>query len=137
MGEKIFRVQAHVLGLFFDEMVNTFDPDALIVGTVCLKPVRNFSAGFSRKSVWDAKPAGGAGKYSYPRDAERRHGRCARRCLGGAKTCEAKRARLAGGASKKRAIRAHAGFHCDSFDARHRGSDFMGTEPAPSFVEGI
>jgi predicted NBD/HSP70 family sugar kinase len=29
---EIFRVQAHALGLFFDEMVNTFDPDALIVG---------------------------------------------------------------------------------------------------------
>ena len=28
----IFRVQAHALGLFFDEMVNVFDPDALIVG---------------------------------------------------------------------------------------------------------
>src|SRR5215217_7831794 len=28
----IFRVQAGALGLFFDEMVNTFDPDALIVG---------------------------------------------------------------------------------------------------------
>jgi glucokinase len=28
----IFRIQAHALGLFFDEMVNTFDPDALIVG---------------------------------------------------------------------------------------------------------
>lgn len=28
----IFRVQAKALGLFFDEMVNTFDPDALIVG---------------------------------------------------------------------------------------------------------
>jgi len=24
--------KAHALGLFFDEMVNTFDPDALIVG---------------------------------------------------------------------------------------------------------
>jgi glucokinase len=29
---EVFRVQAHALGLFFDEMVNTFDPDALIVG---------------------------------------------------------------------------------------------------------
>jgi predicted NBD/HSP70 family sugar kinase len=29
---EIFRVQAYALGLFFDEMVNTFDPDALIVG---------------------------------------------------------------------------------------------------------
>jgi predicted NBD/HSP70 family sugar kinase len=28
----VFRVQAKALGLFFDEMVNTFDPDALIVG---------------------------------------------------------------------------------------------------------
>lgn len=32
MCKDIFRVQAHALGLFFDEMVNTFDPDALIVG---------------------------------------------------------------------------------------------------------
>jgi predicted NBD/HSP70 family sugar kinase len=28
----IFRAQAHALGVFFDEMINTFDPDALIVG---------------------------------------------------------------------------------------------------------
>ena len=32
LGREVFRVQAHALGLFFDEMVNTFDPDALIVG---------------------------------------------------------------------------------------------------------
>lgn len=32
MCREIFRIQAHALGLFFDEMVNTFDPDALIVG---------------------------------------------------------------------------------------------------------
>ena len=32
MCREIFRVQAHALGLFFDEMVNIFDPDALIVG---------------------------------------------------------------------------------------------------------
>jgi predicted NBD/HSP70 family sugar kinase len=32
MCRDIFRVQAHALGLFFDEMVNVFDPDALIVG---------------------------------------------------------------------------------------------------------
>ena len=30
--KEVFRVQAHALGLFFDEMINTFDPDALIVG---------------------------------------------------------------------------------------------------------
>lgn len=29
---EVFRIQAHALGLFFDEMINTFDPDALIVG---------------------------------------------------------------------------------------------------------
>ena len=29
---EVFRVQARALGLFFDEMVNTFDPDALIIG---------------------------------------------------------------------------------------------------------
>jgi predicted NBD/HSP70 family sugar kinase len=29
---EIFRVQAHALALFFDEMINVFDPDALIVG---------------------------------------------------------------------------------------------------------
>jgi glucokinase len=32
LSREVFRVQAHALGLFFDEMVNTFDPDALIVG---------------------------------------------------------------------------------------------------------
>ncbi|MBU6309408.1 MAG: ROK family protein [Planctomycetes bacterium] len=32
MCRDIFRVQAHALGLFFDEMINVFDPDALIVG---------------------------------------------------------------------------------------------------------
>jgi glucokinase len=28
----IFRIQARALGLFFDEMINVFDPDALLVG---------------------------------------------------------------------------------------------------------
>ena len=32
MCRDIFRAQAHALGLFFDQMINTFDPDALIVG---------------------------------------------------------------------------------------------------------
>jgi len=32
MCRAIFAVQARALGLFFDEMVNVFDPDALIVG---------------------------------------------------------------------------------------------------------
>jgi glucokinase len=32
LSKEVFRIQAHALGLFFDEMINTFDPDALIVG---------------------------------------------------------------------------------------------------------
>ncbi|MGZ4788076.1 MAG: ROK family protein [Terriglobales bacterium] len=32
LSRDIFRAQAHALGLFFDQMINTFDPDALIVG---------------------------------------------------------------------------------------------------------
>jgi len=32
LSREVFRVQAHALGLFFDEMINTFDPDTLIVG---------------------------------------------------------------------------------------------------------
>jgi predicted NBD/HSP70 family sugar kinase len=32
MCKTIFQVQARALGLFFDQMVNTFDPDGLIVG---------------------------------------------------------------------------------------------------------
>jgi len=32
MCREIFRVQAQALGLFFDQMINVFDPDALVVG---------------------------------------------------------------------------------------------------------
>ncbi len=43
---EIFRVQAHGLGLFFDEMVNTFDPDALIVGGGALETGPEFQKWF-------------------------------------------------------------------------------------------
>jgi len=46
MCREIFRVQAHALGLFFDEMVNTFDPDALIVGGGVLETSREFQSWF-------------------------------------------------------------------------------------------
>lgn len=46
MCKEIFRVQAHALGLFFDEMVNTFDPDALIVGGGALETSREFQSWF-------------------------------------------------------------------------------------------
>jgi predicted NBD/HSP70 family sugar kinase len=43
---EIFRVQAHALGLFFDEMINTFDPDALIVGGGALETGAAFQQWF-------------------------------------------------------------------------------------------
>ena len=43
---EIFQVQAHALGLFFDEMVNTFDPDALIVGGGAIETSREFQDWF-------------------------------------------------------------------------------------------
>lgn len=46
MCRDIFRVQAHALGLFFDEMVNTFDPDALIVGGGAIETGREFQQWF-------------------------------------------------------------------------------------------
>jgi predicted NBD/HSP70 family sugar kinase len=44
--KDIFRVQAHALGLFFDEMVNIFDPDALIVGGGALEASKEFQQWF-------------------------------------------------------------------------------------------
>jgi predicted NBD/HSP70 family sugar kinase len=46
MCKEIFRVQAHALGLFFDEMINTFDPDALIVGGGVLETSQDFQRWF-------------------------------------------------------------------------------------------
>lgn len=43
---NIFRVQAHALGLFFDEMINTFDPDAFIVGGGALETSQGFQRWF-------------------------------------------------------------------------------------------
>lgn len=42
----IFRVQAHALGRFFDEMINTFDPDALIVGGGAIETGEEFQSWF-------------------------------------------------------------------------------------------
>jgi predicted NBD/HSP70 family sugar kinase len=46
MCRDIFRVQAHALGLFFDEMVNVFDPDALIVGGGAVETTAEFRRWF-------------------------------------------------------------------------------------------
>jgi predicted NBD/HSP70 family sugar kinase len=46
LGKDVFRVQAHALGLFFDEMINTFDPDALIIGGGALETGEEFQKWF-------------------------------------------------------------------------------------------
>jgi predicted NBD/HSP70 family sugar kinase len=46
MCTEIFQVQARALGLFFDEMVNTFDPDAFIVGGGALETPPAFQRWF-------------------------------------------------------------------------------------------
>jgi len=46
MCREIFRVQAQALGLFFDEMINTFDPDVLIVGGGALETEEEFQRWF-------------------------------------------------------------------------------------------
>jgi glucokinase len=46
LSKEVFRVQAHALGLFFDEMVNTFDPDALIVGGGAIEASPQFQQWF-------------------------------------------------------------------------------------------
>ncbi len=46
MCKEIFRVQAHGLGLFLDEMVNTFDPDAFVVGGGALETSKKFQSWF-------------------------------------------------------------------------------------------
>lgn len=42
----IFRVQAHAMGLFFDQMLNVFDPDALIVGGGAVETSKKFQDWF-------------------------------------------------------------------------------------------
>lgn len=46
MCRDIFRVQAHAMGLFFDEMVNVFDPDALVVGGGAVETSADFQRWF-------------------------------------------------------------------------------------------
>jgi predicted NBD/HSP70 family sugar kinase len=46
MCRSIFRVQARALGLFFDEMINVFDPDALLVGGGAVETAEEFRRWF-------------------------------------------------------------------------------------------
>jgi glucokinase len=46
MCKEIFRVQANALALFWDVMINIFDPDALIVGGGALEANEEFQRWF-------------------------------------------------------------------------------------------
>jgi glucokinase len=46
LSKEVFRVQAQALGLFFDEMINTFDPDVLIIGGGALETGEEFQEWF-------------------------------------------------------------------------------------------
>jgi glucokinase len=46
MARDIFRVQARALGLFCDQMINIFDPDALIIGGGALEASEDFQRWF-------------------------------------------------------------------------------------------
>jgi len=46
MCREIFRVQAHGIGIFLDEMVNTFDPNAMIIGGGALEASADFQKWF-------------------------------------------------------------------------------------------
>ena len=80
LSRDIFRVQAHALGLFFDEMVNTFDPDVLIIGGGALETGPEFQQWFiARDPRRHARPARRTGWNPDSRDAERRYRRRTRR----------------------------------------------------------
>ncbi|NBW96496.1 MAG: ROK family protein [Planctomycetia bacterium] len=49
MCRSIFQVQARALGLFFDEMINVFDPDALIIGGGAMEATAEFREWFLRE----------------------------------------------------------------------------------------
>ena len=46
LSREIFRIQAHALGLFFDGMINVFDPDAFIAGGGALETRPEFQRWF-------------------------------------------------------------------------------------------
>jgi glucokinase len=46
MSRDIFRVQARAVGLFFDQMVNLFDPDGFLIGGGVIEASRAFSEWF-------------------------------------------------------------------------------------------
>ena len=56
LAREIFGAQAQALGLFFDEMINTFDPDAVIVGGGAIETGPEFQQWFIEQ-IGRAMPA--------------------------------------------------------------------------------
>ena len=85
-------MQAHALGLFFDEMVNTFDPDAFIVGGGALETGKPFQDWFIEQ-IRAGMPAQREEQAGHPHlcDAERRYCRRARRRHRSLETCPRRR----------------------------------------------
>jgi predicted NBD/HSP70 family sugar kinase len=46
MSLEIFRVQAHALGLFIDQMINVFDPDGFLIGGGAMEASQSFREWF-------------------------------------------------------------------------------------------
>jgi len=46
LARQLFAAQAHALGMFFDQMITTFDPDALIVGGGAIETTLEFQQWF-------------------------------------------------------------------------------------------
>ena len=46
LAQQLFAAQAHALGMFFDQMITTFDPDALIVGGGAIETTLEFQQWF-------------------------------------------------------------------------------------------
>ena len=80
MCRDIFRVQAHALGLFFDQMINTFDPDALIVGGGAIEASPDFQSWFlSEIRAGMPVQREEQSDIAVAHHAQWRHGRCPRR----------------------------------------------------------
>jgi glucokinase len=76
MCKVIFQVQAHAIALFWDVMLNIFDPNALIVGGEALEANDDFQRWFIDE-IRAALPTQREDPNS--RYAQRRYGRCSRR----------------------------------------------------------
>ena len=81
LSKEIFRVQAHALGLFFDEMINTFEPRRPDRWRRRARSQQRVPTMVYRRRFWrgQARSARGASRHSHPRHPQWRHRRRTRR----------------------------------------------------------